>query len=205
LPFGFDGGIRVGGIPKTDENSGNSKGSIKNKVVGIDLRKKVIDEGVLRPFGLTVGLNYTHADGSLDMTNSYDSPTTTISGHTATVTGGQTTEHADWKTNSVGVQAILDKKILFITPYIGASANHNSGNINNSITTTGIPVVDGVAYPSMPLSVTGTSTDAANKWDVRGLAGIEFTILPFVKLGLQGEYAGNKNMAGALGLRIQFR
>ena len=64
LPFGFDAGIRFGGIPKTDENSGlTPKSSIKNKVVGLDLRKKIIDEGALKPFGLTLGLNYTHADG----------------------------------------------------------------------------------------------------------------------------------------------
>jgi len=41
--------------------------------------------------------------------------------------------------------------------------------------------------------------------DLRGLAGIEFTIFPFVRLGLGGEYAGSKDVAGSAGLRIQFR
>ena len=205
LPFGFDGGLRLGGIPSTNENSGSSKGSIKNKVVGLDLRKKIIDEGMLKPFGLTVGLSYTHADGSLDITNSYNSLSTTYQGHTVSVTGGESTEHADWNTNSVGLQAILDKKILFLTPYVGASVNHNSGNINNSITTTGTPVVDGTPDPTDTVSAVGSSSDSANKWDLRGLAGLEFTILPFIKLGLGGEFAGAKNVAGSLGLRVQFR
>ena len=104
-----------------------------------------------------------------------------------------------------GVQAVLDKKILILTPYIGASANYNTGTINNSITSTGNPVLDNNTDTSTTLSAIGTSSAKANKWDMRGLAGLEVTILPFVKLGLQGEYAGNKNMAGALGLRIQFR
>jgi hypothetical protein len=206
LPFGFDAGIRLGGIPEKSVDKDNSKFKVKNNVFGLDLRKKVIDEGALKPFGLTVGLNYTHADGSLDMTNSDVSGLSYTSGiHTVSVTNGVVTEHAGWKTNSVGLQAILDKKIFIITPYIGASVNHNSGDINNSITSSGIPTLDGVADPTNPLSATGSSTSSANKWDNRLLAGFELSILPFVKLGVGGEYAGSKNVAGDVGLRIQFR
>lgn len=205
LPFGIDGGVRFGGIPKTDENSGNSKGSIQNKVVGLDLRKKLIDEGMMKPFGLTLGLNYTHATGSFDITNTYNSNTETINGQTASIQNGATDEHADWNTNSIGAQLILDKKILFITPYIGASTNRNGGTINDSLTTSGVPVIDGTADPSQALSVTGASSADANRWDNRLLAGIEFTPLPFFRLGIGGEYAGSRNVAGSLGLRFQFR
>lgn len=205
LPFGFDAGIRVGGIPKTTEDSGSTKGTIKNKVVGLDLRKKIIDEGMLKPFGLTLGLNYTHADGSLDITNTYGSKTFSAEGQEVDVNNGLSTEHADWKTNSVGAQIILDKKIFIITPYIGASANHNSGDINNSITTTGTATAPAFPTLSQDITAIGSSTSKANKWDVRGLVGFELSVLPFVKLGLQGEYGGSKNSAGALGLRVQFR
>ena len=141
----------------------------------------------------------------MDLSNTYDSLTYTDgSDNTAQVNNGVTTEHADWKTNSVGLQAILDKKILFITPYIGAAVNRNSGDINNSITTTGTAEVNGVATGDA-LSATGTSTDKARKWDVRGLLGVEFSFLPFVKLGIGGEYGGTKNVAGNVGLRFQFR
>ena len=153
-----------------------------------------------------MGLNYTHADGSLDLSNSNITGLNyAYNSHNVSIANGVVAEHADWKTNSVGVQAILDKKILILTPYIGASANYNTGTINNSITSTGNPVLDGNTDTSTTLSAIGASSAKANKWDMRGLAGFEVTILPFVKLGLQGEYAGNKNMAGALGLRIQFR
>src|SRR5579871_6588136 len=104
LPFGLDAGIRIGGIPKTSNNSGSRTASIQNKVIGLDLRKKIIEEGVVKPFGLTVGINYTHADGSLDITNTYNSLTYTDgTGNTASLNNGMTTEHADWKTNSVGL------------------------------------------------------------------------------------------------------
>jgi len=209
LPFGFDAGIRVGGIPKTTENSGSRTGSIQNKVVGLDLRKKIIEEGMAKPFGLTMGLNYTHADGSLDLNNTYNSLTYTDSqNNTAQISNGMTNEHADWKTDSIGLQAILDKQILFITPYVGVSVNRNTGNINNSITTTGTPEITpsgGSETTGSLLSATGSSTDPANKWDTRALLGVEFTFLPFMKLGIGGEYGGSKNVAGDIGLRIQFR
>lgn len=205
LPFGLDAGIRVGGIPKESSNSGSRTSSIENKVIGFDLRKKIIEEGVVKPFGLTLGLNFTHADGFLDLNNTYNSLTYTDgSGNTAQINNGMTNEHAQWKTNSFGLQAIVDKQILFLTPYIGASVNRNSGNISNAITTTGTPTINGVSTGDT-LTATGSSIDPANKWDVRGLLGIEFSILPFVRLGLGGEYAGSKNVAGDIGLRIQFR
>ncbi len=203
LPFGLDGGIRIGGIPETTHNSGTERSKVKNKVFGIDLRKKLIEEGVVKPFGLTLGLNYTHAKGSVDITNSFDSQTyTTSDAHTAKIRNGQTALHGDWKTDSVGLQAVLDKQIFFITPYIGASINRNSGDINNSITTTGTAEIDGTAGNA--LNATGLSSSKANKWDTRALLGVEFNILPFVKFGIHGEYAGNRNVAGALGLRFQF-
>lgn len=205
LPFGIDAGIRLGGIPKTTQEHEDSKGTIKNKVVGIDLRKHVIEEGAAKPFGLTVGLSYTHADGSIDITNTYDSLSTTINGHTASINNGMTTDRAEWKTNSLGLQAIVDKKILFVTPYLGASVNHHTGDIHNSITTTGTPVVDGIEDPTQPVSAVGLASAKAKKWDLRALLGFEFSILPFTKLGLHGEFAGSKNIAGGLGLRIQFR
>jgi len=209
LPFGLDAGIRLGGIPEKNIDKDDTKIKIKNKVVGLDLRKKIIEEGAVKPFGLTLGLNYTHADGSLDITNTYSSLSTTVdvngTPHTASIQDGLTAQHTSWKTNSVGLQAILDKQIFFITPYLGASVNRNSGDIHNSISTTGTPVIDGTADPSDPISGLGTSTEKANKWDVRALLGFDFSLLPFIRLGIHGEYAGSKNAAGDIGLRVQFR
>jgi len=206
LPFGLDAGVRFGGIPKTNINNGNTKSSIQNTVIGIDLRKKIIEEGISKPFGLTMGFNYTHANGSVDITNTFNSRNTTITSggttYTASLNNGTAADHADWSTDSYGIQAILDKKILIFTPYIGASANYNSGNISNSITASGTAAfTDG---SSQNVSASGSSASAANSWDLRALFGFDFTILPFTRLGLQGEYAGDKNIAGSLGLRVQF-
>jgi len=200
LPFGLDAGLRFGGIPSTNINSGSTTSSIRNTVVGLDVRKKIIEEGVGLP-GLTLGVNYTHANGSVDVTNTFSSLTTTINGNPATISNGSASEHADWKTNSYGVQAILDKKILIITPYIGASANYNTGDINNSITATGTA---NFADGSQAVTAAGSAAASANPWDLRALFGFDLTIFPFMRLGLHGEYAGDKDLAGSVGLRLQF-
>jgi hypothetical protein len=119
---------------------------------------------------------------------------------------GTASEHADWTTNSYGVQAILNKKILIFNPYVGASANYNTGNITNSITANGTAVItnpDG-STTTQGVNVGGSGASSANPWDLRALFGIDLTIFPFVRLGLGGEYAGSKNLAGNFGLRIQF-
>ena len=200
LPLGFDAGLRFGGIPKTNINSGSTQSSIQNTVVGIDVRHKIIEEGILMP-GLTLGLNYTHANGSIDVTSTFNSLTTTINGNPATISNGSAAEHADWTTNSYGIQAILNKKVLIFDPYVGASANYNTGNISNSITATGTAnFSDG----SQAVTASGSSASSANPVDLRALFGIDLTIFPFVRLNLGGEYAGDKNLAGSFGLHLQF-
>jgi len=209
LPFGLDAGIRFGGIPSTSRDDGTTHSDVKNTIFGIDLRKKIIEEGIGLP-GLTVGANFTRANGSMDVTNPYTANgTTVVNGTTYNTTLNATGhDHSDWDVKSYGIQAILNKQILFFNPYVGASANRNTGSISSSIGTTGNLVMSDNAGNSSTQdlgAIVGTNSDGPNRWDVRLLAGFEFSILPFMKLGFQGEYAGNKNEAGALGLRFQFR
>ena len=46
-------------------------------------------------------------------------------------------KNLQWNTNSIGGQVLLDKKVLFMTPYIGASVHHNAGSVSNRLTATG--------------------------------------------------------------------
>jgi len=211
LPFGLDAGVRVGGIPKQSFDSNKTHVSVKNGIFGIDLRKKLIEEGIAKPFGLTIGASFTRASGSIDATTPYTSNSqTTANGTTYNSTLNATGNgHSEWDTKSLGFQAILNKKILFINPYVGASANRNFGSVSTAITTTGTETITNASNPadtsSQSFSTLGSGSADANKWDIRALAGIEFSLLPFMRLGLHGEYAGSKNVAGALGLRVQFR
>jgi hypothetical protein len=198
LPFGLDLGARFGGLPSTDINTGDTHINAGNTVWGVDLRKKIIEEGIAKPFGLTLGLNFTRAKGSLTTTT----PITSTEQSGVTLSNSTANGRSDWDTKSVGVQAILDKQIAFITPYIGASANKNFGNVTTNITSNGTVLVPG--SPAQSFSVTGGASSTPNSWDYRALAGLEFSMW-VVKLDLQGEYAGTRNLGGDLGLRVQFR
>jgi len=210
LPFGIDAGVRIGGIPEKEVDEGDTTVKLENKIIGFDLRKKIIEEGATKPFGLTLGLSYTHAQGDITATSQYTESTVgTVS------TGGNTyttdlvatgTNTMEWDTNSWGLSAILNKKILFFNPYLGASATRNFGSVTNSLTNAGtVTLTNAGDSVARPYSETGAASRDANKWDVRALLGAEFSILPFLKLGLHGEYAGSKNIAGLIGLRGQFR
>lgn len=212
LPFGLDGGIRVGGIPAKSMNNGSTQFDVQNSIFGIDLRKKLIDEGMMKPFGLTLGLNYTHAKGHIDVDTPYNTTASnvTVGGQTFTPSFNATgDERTDWDTNSVGAQLILNKKILILNPYIGVSANHNSGSITSSINNVGnLTLTDPngiLPTQTQALSAGGGASGSPNNWDLRGLAGIEISILPFVKLGIEGEVANEDRLAGSIGLRAQFR
>src|SRR5207302_9543289 len=92
----------------------------------------------------------------------------------------------DWDTKSVGAQLLLNKKILILNPYIGAAVNKNFGSVDTSITNTGtVTSVNGVAT-NQTYTTFGSASSTPNTWDLRGLAGIELTILPFVRLGIGG-------------------
>jgi hypothetical protein len=211
LPFGLDAGVRIGGIPSKSFDNGTTHYDIANSIFGLDLRKKIIDEGITRPFGLTMGLNYTHANGHIDASTPYTANTSyTYQGQTYTPTLNATgSERTDWNTNSIGLQAILNKQILIFNPYIGASVNHNSGTVSSSINNVGtVTLADplGILSPaSEAVAAGGGASSSPNEWDVRGLAGMEITILPFVKLGINGAVANQNRLGGAISLRIQFR
>jgi hypothetical protein len=209
LPFGLMGGIRFGGIPKTVISDEDTRGEFKNTVLGFDVRKRILDEGAAKPFGLTVGLNFTRASGSIDLRGGLDSIQTT---HRFGVTDYMTTldaigtAHTKWDVNSWGLQAVMNKQILFMNPYLGASVNRNFGTVSTSFTTDGtLEIADGI-NPSYQNTATRTGVGSAdvNPWDLRAMLGIEFSVLPFLRLGIHGEYAGSKNIAGGLGLRAQF-
>jgi hypothetical protein len=217
LPFGLDAGVRGGGIPAKSFDSGSTHVDVKNSIFGIDLRKKIIDEGMLKPFGLTLGLNYTHAKGHLDTTTDYNSNSqVTVNGNTynsalsayGSDTGSASAKtHTAWDTNSWGLQAILNKKIVFINPYVGASINRNAGTPSTAITTSGRETLSDNSNnsASQDFITTGGASAAVNKWDVRALAGLEITPFPFLNIDLGGEYAGTKDLAASVGLRVQFR
>jgi hypothetical protein len=199
LPFGLDAGVRIGGIPSTSHDDGTTHVDVTNSVLGLDLRKALIEEEMIHPFGLTLGLNFTRAKGHITATTPYTSSSPNLTFSSDAMGSART----DWDTKSVGAQLIMNKKILFLNPYIGAAANKNFGTVNTSIANSGSFTVNGI--PESLDGTGGSGSATPNTWDLRGMAGIEFSILPFVRLGIGAEIASQGNLAASLGLRVQFR
>ena len=213
LPFGLDFGVRGGGIPNENINNGSTHINVKNNIVGFDLRERVIDETMLKPFGLTVGANFTHASGHLDSTTNYSSQGTyqgfnsSLSAFGSNTGSATASSHSQWDTQSWGLQAIANKHILFLNPYIGASVNRNFGTPGTTISTSGRETLSDNSGNSnfTDFQTLASESSSVNKWDLRALIGLELTPFPFLHIGLGGEYAGAKDVAGSLGLRVQFR
>lgn len=211
LPWGLDLGFRAGGIPETEVDEGDTTLEVDNTVFGIDLRKALIEEGVTRPFGLTVGLNYTRAKGDMTIVQPYSANSTiTEAGTTYNATMNATGRGtSSWETQSAGAQVILNKQILFFNPYIGGSVNKNWGDADTTLNTAGSVTIVQANNTSNSRTDTFNETGAArtdiDSVDARLLAGFELNPLPFLKFGVYGEYAGSENLSGTLGLRVQFR
>ncbi len=201
LPWGLDTGVRFGGIPSYSHDEGTTHTSIGNTIFGVDVRKNLIEEGITRPFGLTLGANFTHAKGHLDATTPYD-PTIPSD---VVLSNAEGSTRSQWDTTSFGLQAVLNKKITIFNPYVGASANMNFGSVSTSITNTGTITSVAGTPTSTTLDTVGTASRDVEDTDLRALVGLEITVLPFLKLGLHGEFANHNNMAAAFGLRFEFR
>ena len=99
---------------------------------------------------------------------------------------------------------IINKKILFMNPYLGVAANKNFGDIDSSIANSGTITHTGSATSARLDGTGGTAHETINDWDIRGMLGLEFTFLPMLKLAIGGELASQHKMAGNIGLRFQF-
>jgi hypothetical protein len=196
LPWGLDAGVRLGGLPSKSYDHGDTHFEVSNSIFGLDLRKKLIDETAMAPFGLTLGVNYTHAKGHITAATPYS---TTVSGVSFNDLVGTT--RTDWNTNSAGLQLLANKKVLFMNPYVGLGANKYWGDMDTSVTNVGSVTYAG---NTAAVNTNGTTTSKLSSGDMRALLGIEFSFLPFMRLNIGGEIATQNNMAGNIGLRVQF-
>ncbi|MBI3292340.1 MAG: hypothetical protein HYZ73_05975 [Elusimicrobia bacterium] len=209
LPGGWDVGGKAGGFSETLKK-GDSRSKVKNTVWGIEIRKALIADGLTRPFGLALSATLDGAQGSLELTDTYNktSPNVTMSGRQFDITPNtKTVDKADWNVKSLGGRLILSKKLPILHPYIGAAVNRNFGTVRSGITTTGDVTLkdlsDGQTATQSVGTLSGSASAEAGTTQLRLLAGTEISLLA-LRLGLYGEYTA-RHFAGTLGLRFQFR
>jgi hypothetical protein len=188
IPGGWDLGLK-GGSVGFKVNSGDAKTEFKNKVFGIEVRKRLLD-GMAFP-DISVSMAYDNASGDLTRTELYNGP----------VTGGNlnanTTWKSEWNVGGITARAVVSKKFFVITPFVGVGLTKLTGHTDTSVDT---------AVNSGPVGiVSGVVRGSAKNKDTLGhaLAGLELTPVPFFKLGLGGLVAKD-HWAASLNMRVQF-
>lgn len=194
LPFSLDLGLKYGHINYNNTTNG-AKSEVKNSVFGVEIRRRLIGEGVtgavLPDVALSVG--YDQSNGNVSRTEHY-----------ATGLGGgetldaNTTLKSDWTTGAVTARVVASKQFLFLTPYIGGGYSRLMGDANTTMN------VVGTASSSGLVNVSSKSKSKADDDILHALGGLQFTFIPTLKLNLGGIYSKN-DWGGTAGLVFSFR
>ncbi|MFH1258794.1 MAG: DUF6588 family protein [Elusimicrobiota bacterium] len=205
LPFGLDVGGKGGKITWGLDN-GNARTDIESTVWGVEVRKRLLGgglTGVVLP-DLSVNLSLNTASGFIKRTEVYEQTTPGIiygeNTYTQTI-NSTTTWRSDWDIKSLGLQAVLSKNFIVVTPFVGVGFYKNMGKVNTAIRTEGNIALTGI--PTDPLSLEGKGDKAPKDTNLRYMAGLEMNIT-LLKLGISADYSDGMYAGNAV-VRIQFR
>lgn len=193
LPWGLDLGFKAGSA-SFDSTDGEAKTEFKNKIFGLELRKRLLGgglTGVAVP-DLTLSVGLDKAKGDITRTETYNGPVT--SGGTLVANNAWKT---DWDVSALTLRAVVSKKLLIFTPYAGLGVTKMSGDTHTDAT---VDVTGGTSG----LSDTSSRGSAEADDSVgHAILGLELSPLPFFRLNLGGLVA-KEHWAASVGLRVQF-
>jgi hypothetical protein len=193
LPFKLDVGVKYGHIRYDDTNE-DAKSKVTNSVFGVDVRRRLMGEGVTGVVlpDVALSLAYDQANGDVTRTEQYVGP----------VTGGtldaSSTMESKWQTGAVTARVVASKQVLIFTPYIGAGYSRLMGDAETTVNITETGSSLGVG------SVSAKGSAKADDDILQILGGVEFTFFPLFKINVGGLYATD-DWAATAGLRFTFR
>lgn len=167
-------------------------------VFGADVRFAILQEGVICP-ALSLGVGYTYASGDFTLSSEKMFPTdisSLLSGQTATMS-----THLEYATHIYSATAQLSKKILLITPFVGAKAIAQKGTYSRygsykDISGSGAEhLVDDDTFEIDDL------TDKNIKFSVFGGVGVDFLIFQ-TTIGVNYDFT-DQSWAGSISLHVK--
>lgn len=194
LPFSLDLGVKYGHIGYNNTDNGATS-DVKNSVFGVEVRRRLMGEGVTGAVipDVALSLAYDQANGDLSRTERYD---TLLEG--GGTLNADTTVKSEWKTGGVTARVVASKQILILTPYLGVGYSRLFGNTDTTINVVGASTTRGNVNVSEKSSVNADG-------DLTQLVGgVEFTFFPMMQVNLGGLYAKD-DWSATLGLRFTFR
>jgi hypothetical protein len=221
----FDIGLKFGYIPAGALQKAGVSGVTADYILaGADVRFAVLRDHGFVP-ALSIGVGYNYMKGSVGVAgllgSSIDIANFTLPDNsTHTLNLSDPTLNMAWSTNVVEAKVQLSKRILFITPYIGAAASYSfgaqaSGAVQSTlyydghaITQNDINNIDaafaaaGKTPPDLsPLGITANATSAAG-FSYRAFGGLSFDIF-FIYLDVGAAYnILSGSLGGSLNLRL---
>lgn len=197
----FDAGVHLMALENFDKEFWGVSASFRNCLTyGADIRLAILQEGVIIP-ALSIGAGYTKASGEFQLT------TTNIVSSLNPLTGGSdpfVLLDAAYATEIYTATLQLSKKILLLTPFVGARAMVQNGTYTYSYSYTNI---DGQSYNSptqRKVEKSFSFNDLANsdiKYSVFAGLGVDFLIIQ-TTAGVSYDFS-DSSWAGSISIHVK--
>jgi hypothetical protein len=186
LPLGFDLGLRYDNL-----NTGLGANQIDLTGYSADIRHNLLTEGLVTPVTLAIGASYSRLYGNVHA----QSDDYAVSGTYDNATLGGTTHSTldvDTDISSYSLRATVSRSLIFVTPYLGASADAYSGGTKVTAAQVGHVTVNGTPVDG---TLSGSASQIAPSYDLRGAAGLKFNLV-WLYAELGAEYGFISGIAG---------
>jgi hypothetical protein len=194
LPWGLDLGLKVGSA-SFEEKDGDARTKFENGIFGVELRKRLLGGGlsgaVLPDLSLSLALD--GASGELTREDRYEGAVQSGGGQLVADTSWET----EWDVQAVTLRAVVSKKLLMVTPFVGLGVTRLSGDAETRA------VVDVLGGNSgLPDTVARGRAEMDESLG-HAVVGLEVAPIPFFRINLSG-LAAKERWALSLGVRAQF-
>jgi hypothetical protein len=195
LPKGFDLGLKFGGFDAEEEVS-DAKSTYKSAVYGLEVRKKLLGGGVTGVAlpDLCLSAAYDVASGDVTRTERYNAA---LKGGAGVLTAN-TSWKSEWDVAALTARLVASKKLLILTPYLGAGYTLPTGDAETTVTTVG------TVAPATSISETAKGSADADGDIFHVVGGAEVAFFPFLGLNV-GYLWSEDHWAAQAGLRFNFR
>ena len=196
LPFGFDLGLRYDNL-----NTGLGANQIDLTGYSADIRHNLLTEGLITPVTIAIGATYSRLYGNVHAQSDDYTFNTTYGGVPLAGTTHSTLD-VDTDINAYSLRATVSRSLIFVTPYLGASADAYSGGTKVTAAQVGHVTVNSVPADGI---LSGSASQIAPTYELRGAAGLKFNLI-WLYAELGAEYGFISGIGGGhVQVGIDFR
>jgi hypothetical protein len=210
FPVKSDFGIKFLPFSYTLPDTGNG-GSIliKDYIFGVEARFQLIEDSPATPMGLVVSGSMDFMSGRVEVKSAPQATSNDVEINGTDYISdidGSIVMGLDWAVQSYGIKAIINKNLLFISPFFGLGINANYGAVNGKVGAQGeVTLTDkdnALDVTTGPLDTYVMGSAAPRMLDFKLISGFDLTFIPATKIGIAYEWGGNVYSLTA-GLKIQ--